>query len=74
MLIIFVTFQVRFSLWILLGYLMADVIGLGHGGDGAGNDPPGGGGFDQHGHHEQDGKSINKFYYHFYFIYHRYCD
>mgnify|MGYP001547687858 FL=1 len=41
--------------WAILLYVMADVMGLGHGGDGAG-DPPPPVGFGR-GQHEQDGKS-----------------
>mgnify|MGYP001546195387 FL=1 len=41
--------------WAILFYVMADVMGLGHGGDGAG-DPPPPVGFGR-GQHEHDGKS-----------------
>ena len=52
--------------WTILFYVMADVMGLGHGGDGVG-DPPPPGGFGR-GQHEQDGEFyydifINYFYY-----------
>ena len=55
----------RFT-WAILLAMMADVMGLGHGGDGAG-DPPPTGGFGR-GQHEQDGEFysdifINYFYY-----------
>lgn len=44
------------SFWYMLLFAMADV--MGHGGDGAGQDPPLPGGFGAgHGHYEEDGKS-----------------
>ncbi|KAJ0800100.1 hypothetical protein HanPI659440_Chr03g0099111 [Helianthus annuus] len=43
----------RVCFWALLVYLMADVMGMGHGGDGAGDQPPGCGGFCP-GNHQQD--------------------
>ena len=49
MLFIFVTFQEL--------EIMADVMGMSHGGDGAGDQPPGGGDFNLHGTHQQDRKS-----------------
>ena len=47
------------SLWIVLVYMMADVIGRGHGGDGA-EEPPPPGGDDFWRGHGADGKLYNK--------------
>ena len=47
-----------FSIWLVLVYLMVDVMGLGHGGDGAGAPPPPGDGGDDWWHgHQADGKN-----------------